>query len=202
MKNLSKDQLIPLWPTWIGQTVLPLAEHQNIELLDLAQNLTNPGNLFDAEHLSVKWLKGHVQNALSQWFERMHVNPSLPTKLHGRIDTLSFGQYRELNNAPGAYLSGIYFVNTPEGPMIDHLRSDGFPSHFSLLDPRVGFNAQALVGDANFNEACTIKPVAGTLMIWPAYLRHCSRVHLSTMPWVRVLLRIELDQDLDGSKNA
>ncbi len=33
---------------------------------------------------------------------------------------------------------------------------------------------------------------AGQLMLWPGYLRHCSRVHLSRAPWVRVALRIDL----------
>ena len=63
----------------------------------------------------------------------------------------------------------------------------------SLLDPRVGFNALALEGDPNFNESRTLVPVAGMLMLWPGYLRHCSRVHLARAPWVRVALRIELD---------
>ena len=63
----------------------------------------------------------------------------------------------------------------------------------SLLDPRVGFNALSLDGDPNFNETRTVAPVAGMLMLWPGYLRHCSRVHLAHAPWVRVAVRIELD---------
>ena len=53
-------------------------------------------------------------------------------------------------------------------------------------------HALALEGDPNFNETCTLAPVAGMLMLWPGYLRHCSRVHLARAPWVRVALRIEL----------
>jgi hypothetical protein len=30
-------------------------------------------------------------------------------------------------------------------------------------------------------------------MLWPGYLRHCSRVHLARTPWIRVALRVELD---------
>ena len=78
-------------------------------------------------------------------------------------------------------------------PELGHLRSDCLASHLSLLDPRVGFNALAIEGDPNFNETRTLAPVAGMLMLWPGYLRHCSRVHLARTPWVRVALRIELD---------
>ena len=73
------------------------------------------------------------------------------------------------------------------------LRSDCLPSHVSLLDPRVGFNALAPWGDPNLNENCTLVPAAGMLLLWPGYLRHCTRVHLARAPWVRVALRIELD---------
>jgi hypothetical protein len=62
-----------------------------------------------------------------------------------------------------------------------------------LLDPRVGFDALALDGDPTYPPDITLAPVAGILMLWPGYLRCCSRVHLAREPWVRVALRIELD---------
>ncbi len=193
MNTTTPDQLIPLWPTWVGQSVLPQSEPHNAALMDLATSSPHHSNLFDLEHSTATWLKDHLQNALAQWFERMRVQPVPAFKLHAQMDVLAFGQYRELNNAPGAYLSGVYFVNEPDATSITHLRSDCLPSHFSILDPRVGFNALALMGDPNINETCTIKPVESTLMLWPAYLRHCSRVHLSDTPWVRVLFRVDLD---------
>jgi len=120
------------------------------------------------------------------------VQPAPPWRLLGRLEALGFGHYRELGKEPGAYLGGIYFVNTPAPPELDHLRSDCAASHLTLVDPRVGFNALALQGDPNLDETRTLVPVAGTLMLWPGYLRDCSRVHLARSPWVRVALRIEL----------
>jgi len=192
MSEHARDEIIPLWPTWIGQLQLPGAEEANQALLDLCAQPGLVGNLFDLDHPSVAWLREWVAIAIGQWFEKMKVQPAPPWQLSGRLEALGFGQYRELGNEPGAYLAGFYFVNVPASPELAHLRSDCVASHLSLLDPRVGFNSLALDGDPNFVETITLPAVAGRLMLWPAYLRHCSRVHLARAPWVRVPLRIEL----------
>lgn len=193
MSEPARDEIFPLWPTWIGQLQLPEAEEANRALADLAVTAGVAGNLFGFDHRAVAWLRGWIEVAVGQWFEKMQVQPAPKWRLGGRLEALGFGHYRELGNEPGAYLAGLYFVNAPAPPELGHLRSDCLASHLSLLDPRVGFNALALEGDPNFNETRTLAPVAGMLMLWPAYLRHCSRVHLARTPWVRVALRIELE---------
>lgn len=195
MSEPARDEISPLWPTWVGQLQLPGALEQNRALAELAAPPGTGGNLFEIDHAAVAWLREWIATSVSQWFEHMQVQPEPPWRLDGRLEALGFGQYRELGNAPGAYLAGLYFVNAPAPPELDHLRSDCAASHVSLLDPRVGFNALALQGDPNFNETRTLAPAAGTLMLWPGYLRHCSRVHLARAPWVRVALRIELDRE-------
>lgn len=198
--DTTKDEIIPLWPTWVGQMQLPGAEEANRALTDLAAPPGIAGNLFDTDHHAVSWLRQWIGTAVGQWFERFGVQPAPQWRLAGRLEALGFGHYRELSNEPGAYLAGLYFVNAPAPPEVDHLRSDCAASHLSLLDPRVGFNALAIEGDPNFNETRTLAPVAGMLMLWPGYLRHCSRVHLARTPWVRVALRIELEGHRDGGK--
>ena len=193
MSEPAPNEIIPLWPTWVGQLLLPGAEEPNRALAEIAAPPGVAGNLFEAEHRAVAWLRDQIEVAVGQWFEKVQVEPAPQWRLSGRLEALGFGHYRELANEPGAYLAGLYFVNAPAPPELDHLRSDCLPSHISLLDPRVGFNALALEGDPNFNETCTLVPVAGQLLLWPGYLRHCSRVHLARAPWVRVALRIELD---------
>jgi hypothetical protein len=193
MSEPAQDEIFPLWPTWVGQMQLPDAGEPNLALAGLAASPGVARNLFEADHPAVAWLRDAVAAAVGQWFEKMQVQPAPQWRLDGRLEALGFGAYRELGNEPGAYLAGLYFVNAPAPPELDHLRSDCQPSHVTLLDPRVGFNALALDGDPNFNETRTLVPVAGMLMLWPGYLRHCSRVHLARAPWVRVALRVELD---------
>jgi hypothetical protein len=193
MSEPARDEIAPLWPTWVGQLLLPEAEGPNRALADLAGPPGVDGNLFQVDHRAVAWLHEWIATAVGQWFEHMRVQPAPQWRLGGRLEALGFGQYRELGNEPGAYLAGQYFVNAPAPPELDHLRSDCAASHLTLLDPRVGFNALALQGDPNFNESRTLAPVPGMLMLWPGFLRHCSRVHLARAPWVRVALRIDLD---------
>jgi hypothetical protein len=140
MSEAPRNEIIPLWPTWVGKLQLPDAGEQNPALLDLVAQRTADGNLFDVDQPAVTWLRDWISVAVGQWFEKMKVQPAPQWRLGGRIEALGFGQYRELGNEPGAYLAGYYFVNTPKPPELDHLRSDCFASHISLLDPRVGFN--------------------------------------------------------------
>jgi hypothetical protein len=193
MSESDGDDIFPLWPTWVGQLQLPDAEEPNRALLALAAPPGVAGNLFEVEHRAVAWLREVVATAVGQWFDKMQVQPAPRWCVLGRLEALGFGHYRELANEPGAYLAGLYFVNAPAPPELSHLRSDCAPSHISLLDPRVGFNAISIAGDPNFNETRTLAPVAGMLMLWPGYLRHCSRVHLARTAWVRVALRVELE---------
>ena len=192
MSAAPRDEIIPLWPTWVGRVQLPGAGEQNRALLDLVQHPAN-GNLFELDQPAVAWLRDSISVAVGQWFEKMKVQPAPQWRVRGRIEALGFGQYRELGNEAGAYLAGFYFVNTPRPPELDHLRSDCFASHISLLDPRVGFDALTLDGDPSYPPEITLAPVAGVLMLWPGYLRCCSRVHLAREPWVRIALRIDLD---------
>ena len=193
MSEAPRDEIIPLWPTWIGKLELPGAGEQNRALLDLVAQRPTDGNIFEVDEPAVAWLRDWISVAVGQWFEKMKVHPAPQWRLRGRIEALGFGQYRELGNEPGAYLSGFYFVNTPGPPELDHLRRDCFASHLSLLDPRVGFDALTLDGDPSYPPEIMFSPVAGILMLWPGYLRCCSRVHLARVPAVRVALRVELD---------
>ncbi len=198
MSEPARDEIIPLWPTWIGQLALPGSQERNAELARLAAPPGIAGNLFDVEHSAVSWLREWITSSVGQWFEKMKVQPAPRWRLSGRLEALGFGHYRELANEPGAYLAGLYFINAPAPPELAQLRSDCLASHLTLLDPRVGFNALALQGDPNFEETRTLVPVAGTLLLWPGYLRHCSRVHLARAPWLRVAVRIDLEEAARG----
>ena len=129
MSAPAQDEIIPLWPTWVGQMQLPGAEEPNRALADLAAPPGVAGNLFELDHRAVAWLREAIVAAVGQWFEHMHVQPAPQWRLSGRLEALGFGHYRELGNEPGAYLAGLYFVNAPAPPELGHLRSDCLPSH-------------------------------------------------------------------------
>ena len=91
----AKDEIFPLWPTWIGQLQLPGAEAQNRALAGLASPGV-AGNLFEHEHPAAAWLREWTGTAVSQWFERFRMQPAPQWRAFGRLEALGFGQYREL----------------------------------------------------------------------------------------------------------
>ena len=113
MSEPARDEIIPLWPTWVGQLQLPGAEEPNRALADLAAPPGIAGNLFELDHPAAAWLHAGIKAAVGQWFERMKVQPEPRWRLDGRLEALGFGHYRELGNDPGAYLAGLYFINAP-----------------------------------------------------------------------------------------
>lgn len=102
MSEPARDEVFPLWPTWVGQLELPGAEEPNLALFDLAAPPGIAGNLFDVDHPAVSWLRGWIVTAVGQWFEKMKVQQMPQWRLGGRLEALGFGHYRELGNEPGA----------------------------------------------------------------------------------------------------
>ncbi len=79
MSEPVRDEIVPLWPTWIGQLQFPGAEGPNRALAELAAPAAPPsvvGNLFDADHTAVTWLREGIVAAVGQWFEKMQVQPA------------------------------------------------------------------------------------------------------------------------------
>src|SRR4029079_7826473 len=100
MNQPARDaDIVPLWPTWVGQLQLPDAEEPNRELAALAGK--SAGDLFDVGHRAVSWLRAQVAEAVSQWLEKVRVQPAPRWRLSGRLEALGFGEYRELGNEPG-----------------------------------------------------------------------------------------------------
>jgi len=176
-----------------GRARLPDHDGPDRALLRMAAAEAPPDDLFAVDDEAVRWLKGHVDDAIAAWLEGVECVHPGGWIVVGWLETLGFCDYRELENDPGAYASGVYFVNTPAPPELAHVRSDCDPSCVSFYDPRVGFNALAVDGDPYHSQVFHARPEAGTLMIWPGYVRHIVRVHLAREPWVMVRFRVELD---------
>ncbi len=188
----STDQIHDLWPTFFGTLALPDPQGPNAEFLRLAGEPGLPANLFDLQNDAVRWLESHAQSGVEQWITQLRASGNVQCRITARMERLGFCDYRMLGNDPGAHLSGTYFVNVPSRESLEHTREDCEPSCLSFFDPRVGLNAIALEGDPYYSQSTSVEPVAGVLMLWPGYVRHFARVHLSHEPWVMVRIRVEV----------
>jgi hypothetical protein len=57
MSEPARDEIFPLWPTWVGQLQLPDVEGPNRALAGLAVAHGVSGNLFEVAHDAVAWLR-------------------------------------------------------------------------------------------------------------------------------------------------
>jgi hypothetical protein len=67
MNEPARDEIFPLWPTWVGQMQLPGAEEQNRALAELAISGVD-GNLFDHNHTA--------QSGCARWSRQASSNGS------------------------------------------------------------------------------------------------------------------------------
>mgnify|MGYP006172548175 CR=1 FL=1 len=74
-------------------------------------------------------------------------------------------------NAPhdhtGAFWSGCYYVHVPPAPGDDRLSGA-----IEFIDPRGAIGASATIDTPFTRPKFTVRPVAGTCLLWPCFLKH------------------------------
>jgi uncharacterized protein (TIGR02466 family) len=101
------------------------------------------------------------------------------TQEEGWINVNGPGAYNAPHDHPGWAWSGTYYVAVPEGG----------PAHAGLLeflDPRTGANVFAPRGAACFLPKVQLRPRAGELVIFPAFLRHWVTPNETAAPRISV----------------
>ena len=71
-------------------------------------------------------------------------------------------------------------------------RQDLNPSAISFFDPRGAANMTAIAGDAQVDPEHRVVPVAGTLLLWPAFLHHLVHPNLSDTERVSISFNVVL----------
>ena len=87
------------------------------------------------------------------------------------------GHYRR-SGTTGCVPAGLYFVNTPAPPELDHLRSDAGRAicRYSI---RASASTRSLLRRFHTPTRFARWLPSPHVMLWPGYLRHCTRVHLA-----------------------
>lgn len=140
---------------------------------------TGDDGLFANEDASIQHLRAIIAGAVRAYFEHMDVRPAPGWRLRGRFDRLAYGESRGLKNTPGAYLSGVFYIQTPEDTEALHLRNDARPGSLTLFDPRPGFNMLSIRNDPYRNQSMMVAPRPGLLLMWPASVSDYRHPNLS-----------------------
>ena len=179
-------QAIPLFPT-----VCFVTEHQEVEELNeeiktycLEQEKTAAGiesgsieggyhssrEFFDSEHAAVQKLKEMLledaRQYLAHYWKQESTTPlgslgDLAMRMTGWSVILRQGNVSKPHTHPGAQLSGVYYVSTPQD------QNDG--GELVLADPRIRATVAPLVGQ---KSNALFPPRAGATILFPSFLEH------------------------------
>ena len=179
---MNEDGFRALWPTLFLQRVLPSAETANKVLLkhiletdDAKEQLTTDyqsQNLFEQKHPALQWLRQCIYKTIADYLAESGVTVDVSWSLQGWANINRQGDYHSLHNHPYSYLSGTYYINTPQQAKAENQRNDINPGDISFFDPRAQANMTALAGDSQYDPELRISPEPGLLLLWPSFLHH------------------------------
>jgi uncharacterized protein (TIGR02466 family) len=100
------------------------------------------------------------------------VAPDLPKYLSGKhegwINVSPSHAMNSPHDHPGAFWSGTYYVHVPPPDDPD----DKFSGAIEFIDPRGSLGTNAKLETPFTRAKFTIRPAAGTCLLWPAFLKH------------------------------
>jgi uncharacterized protein (TIGR02466 family) len=196
------DGFAALWPTRLMKRSLPGATAANKELLRLilaadkgrADMTTDylAGNFLTQKNPAVDWLRQCINKTVIDYLKASALAYQVDWTLQGWANVNRLGDYHDPHNHPHSYLSGTYYVQMPERQERLKTRSDVRPGAISFYDPRGQANMTAIRSDPNIEAEFTLKPEAGTILLWPAFLLHFVHPNLSQQPRVSISFNVVL----------
>jgi len=184
-------EIIKLWPSVFLEVDLPDYETPTQRLIALAGNQVGEG-VFAIDNPGVQWLKRHVAHAVGSYLHKAGYARAPEWSASGRFAVQNHGEYRPLANQPGADLAGMYVLRWPPQPSGAARRDDGLPGYLSFYDPRVAMNMNAIKRDPYHRYHQSLRPRAGLLLLWPAYVSYFIHPNVSNDAALRVAFDVQL----------
>ncbi len=200
-----KKSIIPAFMTPIGTFKVPGAEELNpaleSEILrkmksESGQTRSNVGGWHSDDDL-FKWSPPAFQE-FGEWVNsavvRM-VSTASATKrfkcqlnLSGWANVNGPGQYNANHNHPGCIWSGVYYVRVEDN------KDDPLPNagHLQFYDPRGSINMIQHPGKNMFGHVVNIRPSAGLLVVFPAWLYHSVNPFLNDVQRISIAFNAQV----------
>ena len=192
-----------LWPTLLVSRRLPGFERPNADLAAhiLEQEAREADytaryqeqNFFSSEHPAVRWLNGQIDQTATAFLRHCGIERALSWTLFAWYNTNRYGDHHAPHTHPRSYLSGTYYVRVPPAPAeVDDPRSR--PGCISFYDPRTGANMIIAGPEPDARAAHTVRPNAGTLLMWPSPVQHYVHPNLSQEPRVTISFNLIMNR--------
>lgn len=184
-------EIIKLWSSVFLEKDIPDYEAPTQRLIALAESGCGDG-VFAIEDPGVQWLRLQLSHAVEIYLHRTGCTSAPRWGARGQFVAHKRGQYRTLANQPGADLTGMYVLRWPLQQPVAHGRDDGLPGYLSFYDPRVAMNMNAIKRDPYHGYHRSLRPRAGLLLLWPAYVSYFLHPNRSGDDALRVALCVNL----------
>jgi uncharacterized protein (TIGR02466 family) len=202
-KKMPKDaKFHSLWPTVLLERDIPGHEAANKALIKLVESLEQDrpdlttdylgGNFLAHPNPASQWLKDCVNKTIIEYFNHVDMGYPINWTLQGWANINRTGDYHDPHNHPHSYLSGTYYVRIPKTPPKIGSRGDVRSGCISFYDPRSSANMTAIRRDPNIEAEFTVRPRAGLMLLWPAFLQHFVHPNLSEEPRISISFNVVL----------
>lgn len=191
-----------LWPTLLMEAEIPGCEPANAALLQLIESLEQENSDLTTDYLAgdflarrdpaVHWLQACVNKTVFDYFDHLDMGYPINWSLQGWPNVNRTGDYHDPHNHPRAYLSGTYYVSVPDGPPAIGSRKDVRSGCIGFYDPRGAANMTAIRRDPNIEAEFTVRPRAGLILLWPAFLQHFVHPNLCEESRISVSFNVML----------
>jgi uncharacterized protein (TIGR02466 family) len=192
-----------LWPTLLITRRLPdfekptagLAEHiyqQEAREADYTARYQEQ-NFLAGDRPAVRWLKDQVNQTTTAFLRHVGIERPPSWKLHSWYNINRYGDHHAPHTHSGCYLSGTYYVRVPPDPAnLDDARAR--PGCISFYDPRTGANMITAGTEPDARATHTVRPSAGTLLMWPSPVQHSVHPNLSREHRISISFNIIMDR--------
>ncbi|WP_240913933.1 TIGR02466 family protein [Sphingomonas sp. HDW15A] len=106
--------------------------------------------------------------------------PKLPAELavacEGWVNINPSHAFNAPHDHPGSFWSGTYYAQVP----LPEREEDKMSGAIEFIDPRGSLGTSARIETPFTRGKFTLRPAAGTLLLWPGYLRHWVYPNMST----------------------
>jgi uncharacterized protein (TIGR02466 family) len=191
-----------LWPTLLVSRRLPAFEQPTAALAEYiveqdAREADFTARFQEQSFLSgalpaVRWLKEQVEQTANAFLQQVGIQRTLSWTIMSWYNTNRYGDHHAPHTHPGAYLSGTYYVRVPAAS--EDLGDPGAqPGCISFYDPRNGANMVTAGMEYDARASHTVRPAAGTLLMWPSPVQHYVHPNLSREHRVTISFNLKVN---------
>ena len=196
-----------VWPTLLVKRRLPGFEQPTAELAAFiyAQEAREADytaryqeqSFFSSEHPAVIWLKDQVDLTAAAYLRHAGVERMPSWSIFGWYNVNRYGDHHAPHTHPRCYLSGTYYVRMPSGPVnVDDPRAH--PGCISFYDPRNSANMVTAGTESDARSSYVVRPMPGTLLMWPSPLQHFVHPNLSEEHRITISFNLTVERWNDG----